>query len=109
MAPIAALCHALAMPKRSVRLFFGSLALLITRGVLLWVLVPVGVIAWFGLALTLRRRDFRLGSWLGWLDVNLVAALQRGLLRPFFDSPLAFTPWSRVSEVTHRIRLTHPA
>lgn len=79
------------------------MALLLIRGVLLWVVIPVAACAWLPAALWLRRRGVRLGHFLGWVDLNLIAFLARGALRPFFRAPPAWVPADAMAEVTHRV------
>src|SRR5437867_4047413 len=83
-------------------------ALLLLRGVVLWVVVPVATCVWIVLAAG-RRRPAGLGQFLGWMDLNLIAGLQRTALRPFFAARAGWTPWCEVSHVTHRVRLLDPA
>jgi hypothetical protein len=54
-------------------------ALMVVRGLLLWILIPVGFLLWllFGWILGVAP-----GQFLGWLDLNLIATLQRVLIRP---------------------------
>lgn len=92
------------------RLPFGvALLLLAIRGVLLWLLIPLGTIYWLMVWPILRRRQVHLLQLLGWIDVNLVAAIERTILRPLISEPLPWTPASALPRVTHRIRLTDPA
>jgi hypothetical protein len=44
-------------------------------------------LAWPVVALAFRRRRLGLGQFLGSLDMNLTSAIQRSVVRPFFDSP----------------------
>jgi hypothetical protein len=83
----------------SLRRFVGALVLLTVRGALLWVLLIVA---------PLRKRGVSLGKFLGWLDLNLISAIQRSLARPFFDAAIPWTPLSAAAGVTHRIRLIDP-
>jgi hypothetical protein len=91
------------------RRFIGGLVLLTVRGLLLWVLVPLGVLVWPFVVVLSRKRRVRLGQFLGWLDLNLTSALQRTVVRPFFDAPIPWTPFDEVAGLTHRIRLLDPA
>jgi hypothetical protein len=86
----------------------AAVLLLAVRGVLLWIVVPLGAVAWLLAAPSLRRRGIGVGRFLGWLDLNLVAALQRSVLRPLFDVPRAWTPWGAASSVEHRISRVDP-
>ena len=87
----------------------SGLLLLFVRGVLLWLVVPVCVVAWLVLWPLMRRRNVRVGSLVGWADLNLIAALQRSLCRFGTKDPLNWTPWVELPLVTHRIRLDDPA
>lgn len=84
-----------------------AILLLFVRGLLLWLVVPVGVICWLP-CWALSSGRVTLGNFLGWLDLNLVAGIERSALRPFVASPLPWTPARDMSRVTHRIRLTDP-
>jgi hypothetical protein len=86
----------------------GALILLTVRGVLLWVIVPFGVLAWPLVVVASRKRGLRLGQFLGWLDLNLTSAIQRTVARPFFDGPIPWTPFSAAAGLTHRIRPLDP-
>jgi len=59
--------------------------------------------------LTLR---IELGAFLGWLDLNLVAALQRVLIPPMGRRPpiprIAFVPMRHARAVRHRISVHDP-
>ncbi len=81
----------------------AGMALLLIRGVLLWAVIPLATCAWLPAALWLRRRGVRLGHFLGWVDLNLMAFLARVVLRPFFRAPPAWVPASAMGTVTHRV------
>ncbi len=68
------------------------LALLLVRGVLLWLIVPVTVLCWLASWPTWRRRQVSLGQLLGWADLNLIALVDHTILRPFVKAP---SGWSR--------------
>jgi hypothetical protein len=91
------------------RRFVGGLILLIVRGLLLWMVVPLGVLAWPLVVVPSRKRGVRLGQFLGWLDLNVTSAIQRTIARPFFEAPIAWTPFDAAASSTHRIRLLDPA
>lgn len=82
--------------------------LLLVRGHLLWVTVPVGLLLWVASVL-LAAGDLGPGQVIGWLDLNLVALLQRTLLKPFFEQPVAWVSWADIDDVTHRVRFLDPA
>jgi hypothetical protein len=84
----------------------AGMLLLVIRGILLWVLVPVGSVAWL---LTLVRMRRPLGEFLGWLDSNLIFLLERTVLRPLFPQPTQnWIPASEISAVKHRIGVLDP-
>ena len=87
----------------------GGLAVLLVRGVLLWVVVPVAALAWPIVALRLRRRGVTFGRYLGWVDLNLIACLQRTILRPLVREPADWVPAREMPQVTHRLRAVDPA
>jgi hypothetical protein len=82
----------------------AALSLLVTRGILLWIVVPLGFLAWVVLTPWLRARRVPLGQFLGWIDNNLIAGLERSVLRPLFRHPPQ--PWIRardIEQVRHRV------
>ncbi len=81
----------------------AGLALLCLRGVLLWVIIPVATLVWLPASVWLRRRGVKLGQFLGWVDLNLIAFLERTILRPLFRSAIPWTPPRAMREVTHRV------
>jgi hypothetical protein len=84
----------------------NGLALLFVRGVLLWLLVPLAVIAWPIALVVSPGRKPTLGAFIGWADLNLIAALQRVLLAR--NAP-RWTPLREAASVTHRVGLLDPA
>ena len=83
---------------------FASLVLLIVRGIFLWVVVPLGCIAWVIVSPWLHKRGVAIGQFLGWIDINLIALIQRSLLRPFIrDAAQPWVPAKKIYEVVHRI------
>jgi hypothetical protein len=86
----------------------GGLSLLLIRGLLLWLVVPLGLVLWLLLWPLLRARRVRLGQFLGWMDLNLVALLQHSLLRPLFVSRAPWIPASGLPSVSHRIGFLDP-
>lgn len=86
-----------------------GLIILLVRGVLLWLVVPLAFLFWLIGWLHWHRRRVSLGKMLGWADVNLIAVIQRSLLRPLVRYPLARTPLAELPTVTHRIRTIDPA
>jgi hypothetical protein len=91
--------------------FAGGLLLFFTRGLLLWVVVPFAMLV--GLAMKPYRRlvgrPVQIRQVIGWADLNLIAALQRSVVRPLVADPAPFVPWSALDEVVHRVRLGDPA
>lgn len=81
----------------------AGLALLCLRGALLWVVIPLAALAWLPVSVRLRRRGVKLGQFLGWVDLNLVALLERTILRPLLRPPVQWTPTRAMPEVTHRV------
>ncbi len=84
-------------------------ALLLVRGLILWIVIPVGFVLWllvFGWLLRVGP-----GQFLGWLDVNLIAALQRVLIRPVggeLPMPIVeFVPFRMLRSVSHRVHLVY--
>lgn len=87
----------------------AGVTLLLLRGVLLWVVVPVATCAWLIIRTLGRHRPIGLGQFLGWADLNLTAGLQRTVLRSLFATRAGWTAWSDVGTVTHRVRMIDPA
>jgi hypothetical protein len=80
------------------------MALLVIRGVLLWVLIPLGFLAWVVALPWLHPRGISLGAFLGWIDINFVGVLERTVLRSLFRTPRQ--PWifsTDIAAVTHRV------
>ena len=98
-----------AVERSNVRLPISvALILLGIRGVLLWLVVPLSLIAWPCLWPILRRHNIRLAQFLGWVDLNLISAIEHSILRPLIGVPL---PWSSARElptITHRIGISAP-
>ena len=69
----------------------------------LWVLVPVGFVAWLVVVLFTFRRPIRPGAFLGWLAFNNVVLLQRVLFRPLFRLPLNWLGPREMRDVKHRL------
>jgi len=94
------------MERQKGRLIVGGLLLLVCRGLLLWIVVPLSVLAWPVAALL--SRGVTLGKWLGWVDLNLVSLLQRTIFRRFFSDPVPRVPFAEIQSVRHRIGWTDP-
>jgi hypothetical protein len=83
-----------------------ALLLLSARGLLLWILIPLGIAAWVLGSPWFLLKHISLGQFLGWLDLNLCVALQRGPLRPFVAKPRAdWIHGSKMDQTEHRIRI----
>jgi hypothetical protein len=82
----------------------AGLFLLVVRGVLLWLVIPIGSIAWV-LTLSLPfRRGVSLSHFLAWIDINLLAVVQKTLLCPLIPQPTVKSiPAASIAKVTHRI------
>ena len=88
----------------------AALRLLLVRGVLLWLVVPIAVVVWLvGGLLLFRPRGISLARFLGWVDLNLVACLQRSVLRPVFRARVSWVHPREMPNVTHRVRPLDPA
>jgi len=79
----------------------AALVLLTIRGFLLWLVIPIGFVAW--LAYFWWARSASLGQCLGWFDLNLVAFLQRMLKRFIPRATVQRVPSRQMSAVTHRV------
>ena len=91
------------MADKSSSLFSG-LVLLTVRGVLLWVVLPLGCVAWVLVTPWRHRRGVKFGQFLGWIDINLIVLVQRSLLRPFYrKAALPWVPATEMSGVEHRV------
>lgn len=86
----------------------GGILTLATRSLLLWLVVPLAAIIWIFINDALRRRSITFGQYLGWVDVNLIAALQRTVYRPLIRWPLSYVPARDMHTVTHRIQASDP-
>jgi hypothetical protein len=86
----------------------SGLALLLIRGVLLWVVVPFAALGWVVAWPVRHFKKVGLGQLIGWSDLNLIAAVQRSILRPFTRRPLGWTSLKALPNVAHRIRLLDP-
>ncbi|GAA1822512.1 hypothetical protein [Agromyces salentinus] len=85
----------------------AALALLVLRGLLLWILIPLGFVLW--LVIFGWSARVGLGTFLGWLDLNLTAALQRALGLPVRGKgskrSAEFVPMRLMQSVKHRIHI----
>lgn len=81
----------------------ATFILLMIRGFLLWLMVPLGALVWLVVSPAFIKKGVTLGRFLGWLDWNLVVGLQRALAGGFPEK----NPWippSAMKNVEHRIR-----
>lgn len=87
----------------------GGLILLVVRGILLWISVPVTTIIWVLGSPWFVPRGATLGRFLGWIDIGVVVAMQSSILRPFYAKPtVVWVPFSDIATVTHRIGIVDP-
>jgi hypothetical protein len=89
-------------------LIFGF-ALLMIRGVLLWVVIPATLVLWLALWPLLRAKKVRLGQLVGWVDLNLIATIEHTILRPLTRTPRSWVALRELPNVTHRVALEDPA
>jgi hypothetical protein len=87
----------------------GGFALFMIRGCLLWLVVPLATLWWLVIRVGGRARGVALGQFLGWTDLNLIACIQRTILRPLVRFPLDRVPGSDMRQVTHRLSVIEPA
>ena len=92
-----------AVSKKLVTPLAGTVLLLI-RGWLLWIVVPLSAIAW-GLTLYWQiRKGISLGLFLGWIDNNFVIILERSLLLALFpETTHSWVAFTDITTVQHRI------
>jgi len=83
--------------------FITGPLLVLIRGFLLWVVVPLGAAVWLVSWPYWRIKKIGVGQLLGWVDLNLVATLQRSIFRPVCLNPLSMINWREIGEVTHRV------
>lgn len=84
----------------------AALLVLVSRGILLWLVVPVAVLTWL-IALSWRNASrIELGQCVGWFDLNLWAVLQRFVFGLLIREPsIRYVPWRDMPEVAHRVRI----
>ena len=61
-------------------------ALLVVRGWLLWLAIPLAFLGWLVMSpirVVLSKPYIALGKLIGWVDMNLTAAIGKALVRPF--------------------------
>ena len=82
----------------------GALALLAIRGFLLWLVIPLGTLAWAVSFQALRTPAVTLGAYLGWIDNNIAFLLVNGPFSMSFpNSPVRWIPSANRAAVKHRI------
>lgn len=86
----------------------GGLLVLLARGVLLWLVVPFAALAWVLICTRARKSGATFGHYLGWVDVNLISALQRSIFRPLVRFPTPWVPFAEMGSVDHRLLLADP-
>lgn len=75
-----------------------ALALLFIRGFLIWFVVPIAVVV--DLTSFARFRGASsMGQYLGWVDLNLIALIERTVLRPVVREPMKWA--SKRNEGSH--------
>ena len=94
--------------KRGLVSLVGGLGFLFARGFLLWIAIPLAALGWLGAYPVWRHRGVALGQLMGWADLNLIAALQSTLFRPFFEVTRDFIPLREAGSVDHRVGLADP-
>jgi hypothetical protein len=92
-----------------VRGFAAGFSLLMIRGLLLWLVVPLATVLWLPLWPLLRAQNVSIGQFLGWVDLNLVALIERTVLRPLLRNRFPWTAVRAMPDVTHRIGILDPA
>jgi len=87
-----------------------AILLLVVRGVLLWLLVPIAFLTWLVAMSWRTSARAPLGQCVGWFDLNLYAVLPCYVFGPLIPEPsLRYIPWRRMPQVTHRVRLLRDA
>jgi len=83
---------------------FPALVLMVIRGIALWLLVPIGFFVWILVSPWLVPRAVGLSKFVGWIDLNFAAFLQRVILRPFFATlSLPWVPFRDACNLRHRV------
>lgn len=79
----------------------GVFLMLLLRGFLLWVVIPVAAVSWVVLG---PITTAPLGACIGWFDLNLMALLTRILLRPLVrHSRFPWVPLGKMRNTDHRV------
>lgn len=80
------------------------LLLLAIRGVGLWIVVPLTAVLWVVLLSAMLPRGIGFRVLLGWGDLNVVALVQRSVLRWGFPNRQPWIPIGGIAATTHRVR-----
>ena len=75
--------------------------LLTLRGLLLWIVIPLGTLAWL-VSVAFTRRS--LAVFLRWSDANMVSVLESTILRPLFPQPVRWFTLREAADVRYRVR-----
>ena len=70
--------------------------------------IPLGLVAWVVLTPWVLPRRISLGQFWGWLDLNLVAGMQRSIFRPAFATRRSWVPARELPTVQHRVSFLDP-
>jgi hypothetical protein len=81
----------------------AAIIVVLVHSLTLWVLVPVGFVAWLVVVPFTFPRPIRLGAFLGWLAFNEGVFFQRVLFRPLFRAPLRWLGPREMRDGKHRI------
>jgi hypothetical protein len=87
----------------------AGLVLLGLRGLLLWLLIPFTILWWLVILPHWLKIKVGLGQLIGWSDLNLCAAIEKSVLRPFVKTRLNWVPLSEAPGVIHRVGLLDAA
>ena len=105
--PVCQYAHVMDRATREALGDVSALALLVVRGLLLWILIPVGFVLW--LVIFGWSAGVGLGTFLGWLNLNLTAALQRMVILPLGrKAPIRraeFVPIRLMESVKNRVHI----
>jgi hypothetical protein len=81
-----------------------TIVLMMIRTPLLWLVIPSGIVAWAIYYWSARSVSLR--QCLSWFDLNLIAFLQRVVLRYFVPNPTVdWVPSKKMSTVTYRFSI----
>ena len=82
----------------------GAVLLISIRAILLWFVVPLGLLASLIFNSWRMKQGVSVKQFLGWIDINFILVLERSGLQPFFSKRTQ--PWTALknaSKVEHRI------